>query len=336
MKKVTIVAEIGVNHNGDIKLAKRMIKEAKKCGADVVKFQTFFADLFIKINTGKVKYQKKNTAKKENHYQMIKKLELKRKEFFKLKNYCDRLNIEFLSTPYDIESVDLLEQLKVKRYKVASADLVDMLLHKRILQTKKPVILSTGMATIEEIRKTVEFYKKNNMKKITLLHCVSNYPCSYKSINLNIIPKLKKLFNLPIGFSDHSEGNIAAILSVSLGGIMIEKHFTLDKNLPGPDHKASSTPREFSTLVKTIRAAETMLGNDQKRCRLEEREMRRIGRKSITLKRSMKRGEIINEKDIIMKRPGTGLNGQKIYMIIKKKLKKNFKKDHQIRKQDIL
>lgn len=335
MKKVTIVAEIGVNHNGDIKLAKRMIKEAKKCGADVVKFQTFFADLFIKINTGKVKYQKKNTAKKENHYQMIKKLELKRKEFFKLKNYCDRLNIEFLSTPYDIESVDLLEQLKVKRYKVASADLVDMLLHKRILQTKKPVILSTGMATIEEIRKTVEFYKKNNMKKITLLHCVSNYPCSYRSINLNIIPKLKKLFNLPIGFSDHSEGNIAAILSVSLGGIMIEKHFTLDKNLPGPDHKASSTPREFSTLVKTIRAAETMLGNDQKRCRLEEREMRRIGRKSITLKRSMRCGEIINEKDIIMKRPGTGLNGQKIYMIIKKKLKKNFKKDHQIRKQDI-
>jgi|ETNmetMinimDraft_16_1059900.scaffolds.fasta_scaffold01887_7 N-acetylneuraminate synthase len=336
MKKVTIVAEIGVNHNGDIKLAKRMIKEAKKCGADVVKFQTFFADLFIKINTGKVKYQKKNTAKKENHYQMIKKLELKRKEFFKLKNYCDRLNIEFLSTPYDIESVDLLEQLKVKRYKVASADLVDMLLHKRILQTKKPVILSTGMATIEEIRKTVEFYKKNNMKKITLLHCVSNYPCSYRSINLNIIPKLKKLFNLPIGFSDHSEGNIAAILSVSLGGIMIEKHFTLDKNLPGPDHKASSTPREFSTLVKTIRAAETMLGNDQKKCQLEEREMRRIGRKSITLKRSMRCGEIINEKDIIMKRPGTGLNGQKIYMIIKKKLKKNFKKDHQIRKQDIL
>jgi len=335
MKKVTIVAEIGVNHNGDIKLAKRMIKEAKKCGADVVKFQTFFADLFIKINTGKVKYQKKNTAKKENHYQMIKKLELKRKEFFKLKNYCDRLNIEFLSTPYDIESVDLLEQLKVKRYKVASADLVDMLLHKRILQTKKPVILSTGMATIEEIRKTVEFYKKNNMKKITLLHCVSNYPCSYRSINLNIIPKLKKLFNLPIGFSDHSEGNIAAILSVSLGGIMIEKHFTLDKNLPGPDHKASSTPREFSTLVKTIRAAETMLGNDQKKCQLEEREMRRIGRKSITLKRSMRCGEIINEKDIIMKRPGTGLNGQKIYMIIKKKLKKNFKKDHQIRKQDI-
>ena len=336
MKKVTIVAEIGVNHNGDIKLAKRMIKEAKKCGADVVKFQTFFADLFIKINTGKVKYQKKNTAKKENHYQMIKKLELKRKEFFKLKNYCDRLNIEFLSTPYDIESVDLLEQLKVKRYKVASADLVDMLLHKRILQTKKPVILSTGMATIEEIRKTVEFYKKNNMKKITLLHCVSNYPCSYRSINLNIIPKLKKLFNLPIGFSDHSEGNIAAILSVSLGGIMIEKHFTLDKNLPGPDHKTSSTPREFSTLVKTIRAAETMLGNDQKKCQLEEREMRRIGRKSITLKRSMRCGEIINEKDIIMKRPGTGLNGQKIYMIIKKKLKKNFKKDHQIRKQDIL
>ena len=330
MKKVTIVAEIGVNHNGDIKLAKRMIKEAKKCGADVVKFQTFFADLFIKINTGKVKYQKKNTAKKENHYQMIKKLELKRKEFFKLKNYCDRLNIEFLSTPYDIESVDLLEQLKVKRYKVASADLVDMLLHKRILQTKKPVILSTGMATIEEIRKTVEFYKKNNMKKITLLHCVSNYPCSYRSINLNIIPKLKKLFNLPIGFSDHSEGNIAAILSVSLGGIMIEKHFTINKGLRGPDHKASADPKEFKKFVKSIRNTEKILGNNKKKCQNEEREMRMISRKSITLKRVMKKNQKITEGDIVMKRPGVGLNGQKINLVLGKKTKKNLPKDHQI------
>jgi sialic acid synthase SpsE len=191
------------------------------------------------------------------------------------------------------------------------------------------------MAAVPEIKKTLEFYKKKKISKITLLHCVSNYPCSAKSLNLKTILKLKKMFNLPIGFSDHSEGNLAAVLAVGLGATIIEKHFTLNKNLPGPDHKASITPKEFSVFVKTIREAETMLGNDQKRCRLEEREMRRIGRKSITLKRSMKRGEIINEKDIIMKRPGTGLNGQKIYMIIKKKLKKNFKKDHQIRKQDI-
>ena len=192
------------------------------------------------------------------------------------------------------------------------------------------------MATISEIRKTVEFYKKKKMSKITLLHCVSNYPCSPKSLNLKTILKLKKMFNLPIGFSDHSEGNSAAVLAVGLGATIIEKHFTLNKNLPGPDHKASLTPKEFSDYVKTIREAETMLGNDQKICQLEEREMRRICRKSITLKRSMKRGEIISYRNIIMKRPGTGLNGQKINTVIGRKLKKNFKKDYQIRKQDLI
>ena len=210
-----------------------------------------------------------------------------------------------------------------------------MILHKKIRSTKKPLILSIGMAEVPEIKKTVEYYKKKKISNITLLHCVSNYPCSSKSLNLKTILKLKKMFNLPIGFSDHSEGNSAAVLAVGLGATIIEKHFTLNKNLPGPDHKASLNPKEFSIFVKTIREAETMLGDGQKKCQLEEREMRRVGRKSITLKRSMKRGEIINEKDIIMKRPGTGLNGQKIYMIIKKRLKKNFKKDHQIRKQDI-
>ena len=177
MKKVIIIAEVGVNHNGNIHLAKKMVKEAKKSGADVVKFQTFFADEFVKINTNKVKYQLLGTSKKENHYEMIKKLELKKSDFIEIKKYCDQNKIEFLSTPYDIKSVELLENLNVKRYKIASADLVDMVLHKKILSTKKPLILSVGMATIPEIRKTVEFYKKKKMSKITLLHCVSNYPC---------------------------------------------------------------------------------------------------------------------------------------------------------------
>ena len=155
------------------------------------------------------------------------------------------------------------------------------------------------MAEVPEIKKTVEYYKKKKISNITLLHCVSNYPCSSKSLNLKTILKLKKMFNLPIGFSDHSEGNSAAVLAVGLGATIIEKHFTLNKNLPGPDHKASLNPKEFSIFVKTIREAETMLGDGQKKCQLEEREMRRVGRKSITLKRSMKRGEIINEKDIL-------------------------------------
>jgi N-acetylneuraminate synthase len=336
MKKVIIIAEIGVNHNGNVRLAKQMIKKAKKSGADVVKFQTFFADEFVKISAKKAKYQLLRTSKKENHYDMIKRLELKKSDFIKIKKYCDQNKIEFLSTPYDVKSVELLEELNVKRYKIASADLVDMVLHKRILSTKKPLILSVGMSTISEIRKTIEFYKKKKMSKITLLHCVSNYPCSPKSLNLKTMLKLKKLFKLPVGFSDHSKGNSAAILAVGLGATMIEKHFTINKNLSGPDHKASASPKEFSTFVKTIREAEMIFGDDQKKCQLEEKEMRSIARKSITLKKSMKRGEIIRYRDIVMKRPGTGLNGQKINTVIGRKLKKNFKRDYQIRKQDLI
>ena len=336
MKKIVIIAEIGVNHNGNVNLAKKMIREAKKCGADIVKFQTLFADEFVKLDTNKVKYQLANTSRKENHYQMIKKLELNKSDFIEIKKYCDKIKIEFLSTPYDLKSVALLEDLKVKQYKVASADLVDMPLHKKILLTKKPVILSVGMASIAEIKKTVEFYKKNKMSKITLLHCVSNYPCSAKSLNLKTIIRLKKSFNLPVGFSDHSKGNLAAILSVGLGATVIEKHFTLDKSLPGPDHKASLTPREFSVLVKTVRKAEIILGTDQKKCQLEEKEMRRTMRKSITLRQSMKRKQIIKESDLIMKRPGNNLNGQKISLVIGKKLKKDLQKNHQLRLKDLI
>ena len=335
MSRITIIAEIGVNHNGSLRLAKRMIKEAKKCGADAVKFQTFFADEFVKPNTKKVRYQILKTPKKENHYQMIKKLELKKSEFEKIKKYCDKQKIEFISTPYDIKSVKLLEELKVKRYKVASADLVDMVLHKKIASTKKPVILSVGMATTNEIKHTVKFYKKHKISKLTLLHCVSNYPCSFKSLNLKTIQQLKEMFNLPIGFSDHSEDNLAAILATGLGVKVIEKHFTTNKNLKGPDHHASANPKQFSSFVKAIRKAELILGNKKKICQPEEMEMRKISRKSITINRSMKSNEKIREKDITMKRPGTGLNGQKQYLVIGKRLKKDLSKDHQLRLKDL-
>ena len=335
MKKVKIIAEIGVNHNGKISLEKKLIEKAKKCGADAVKFQNFTADNLAKINTKKVNYQKQNTPRKESHYRMLKRLELKKQDFKKIKKICDKNKIEFLSTPYDLESVELLQQLKVKSFKIASADLVDMILHKKIISTKKPVILSVGMANMSEIKKTVNFYKKKGMSKITLLHCVSNYPCSLESLNLKVILRLKKLFNVPIGFSDHSEGNIAAAIAVSFGATIIEKHFTLNKNLSGPDHLASCNPKEFSSYVKSIRKAEIMLGEDVKKCQPEEIEMKKISRKSITLKKAMKINQIVREKDIIMKRPGTGINGQKRHLVIGKKLKKNLNKDHQINFQDI-
>jgi len=235
-----------------------------------------------------------------------------------------------------LRSVDLLESLGVKRYKVASADVVDMPLHKKLISTKKPVILSVGMADIKEIKKTVNYYKKNKMLKITLLHCVSSYPCSLKSLNLKVIPKLKRQFNLPVGYSDHSLGNDAAIISVSLGATIIEKHFTIDKSLPGPDQKVSANPEEFSSLVKAIRKTEIILGKDKKKCQPEERKFLKSARKSVTLEQPMKRGAILKEKDIIMKRPGTGINGQKIYLVVGKRLRKNFPRDYQIKKKDLI
>ena len=321
MKKITIVAEIGINHNGNLNLAKKMVKEAKKCGADVAKFQNSFPDQLFKINT--------------KAFQVSQKFVMQTSGYAEIKKYCDQLKIEFLCTPFDLKSVDQLEELNVKRYKISSPDLVDMPLHKKIISTGKPVILSTGMATIKEIKKTVEYYKKKQMRKITLLHCVSNYPCSTKSLNLNVIPKLKKIFNLPIGFSDHSVGNNAAIMAVGFGATIIEKHFTTNKKLPGADHFMSMNPKEFSAYVKAIRDAEKQLGLDKKRVQSEEKKFIILARKSITLRKSMKRGNVLKEKDIIMKRPGSGINGQKIFTVIGKKLRKNLPKEHQIRKQDL-
>ena len=322
MKKITIIAEIGINHNGSVHLAKKMVREAKKCGADIAKFQNSFPDQLFKLKT--------------KAYRVSQKFVLRTSDYAEIKKYCDKLKIEFLCTPFDIKSVDQLEELNVRRYKVSSPDLVDMPLHNKILLTQKPVILSTGMANISEIKKTVNYYKKNGMLEITLLHCVSNYPCSIKSLNLKSMVKLKKIFNLPVGFSDHSVGSDAAIISVGLGATIIEKHFTIDKKLPGADHFMSMNPKEFSAFVQSIREAEIRLGLDKKRCQPEEKKFIGLARKSITLKKSMKRGEILKKKDIIMKRPGLGLNGQKINMVIGKKLKKNFSKEYQIKKQDLI
>ena len=321
MKKITIIAEIGINHSGSLALAKKMIKAAKKCGADVAKFQNAYRDDLFQI--------------KSKAYKVAKKFILKDSEYKEIKKYCDKLKIEFMSTPYDFRSVDLLEKLKVKRYKVASADVVDMPLNKKIISTKKPVIISVGMANISEIKKTVNFYKKNKMKKITLLHCVSSYPCSTKSLNLRTMLELKKVFNLPVGYSDHSIGNDAAIMAVGFGATVIEKHFTINKKLPGADHKISDNPEEFSKLIKAIREAEIRLGSEEKKCQPEEKKFIKFARKSITLKHNLKRGDSIKESDIIMKRPGTGLNGQKVREIIGKKVKKNLSKDYQIKKQDL-
>ena len=267
LNKAYLIAEIGVNHNGSMDLAKEMILSAKESGADAVKFQTFKAELLVATGTPKVEYQKETTKSNESHFDMLKKLELTDDDHVVLFDFCRSNKINFLSTPYDIESAKFLKKLGVNLFKTASADIVDHSLHEFIAATGIPSIIATGMATMKEIEDVIKIYNKENNSNFILLHCVSNYPCSDSALNMNAINSIKEKFNCPIGYSDHSIGNLASILSISYGAKLIEKHFTLDKTLPGPDHKASSTPEEFKELVSDIRRAEKCLVARIKKCK---------------------------------------------------------------------
>jgi sialic acid synthase SpsE len=276
--------------------------------------------------TEKVAYQMDTTSHEETHYDMLKKLELSKNEHRLLFKYCVKKGIEFISTPYDVESAEFLNELGVQTYKTASADIVDLTLHSFLSKTGKNVLIATGMATLGEIEEVVNIYPDKT--KITLLHCVSNYPCSIESLNMKVMQTLKDAFNVKVGYSDHSIGSLAATLSVALGGAVVEKHFTLDKTLPGPDHRASSDCLEFSELVDSIRAAEVALGLSTKLCQAEEAEMASVSRKSVVLSRNVKKGEKITEDHIALKRPGTGLYAREIKNILNKKLRHDLSKDH--------
>lgn len=330
---VFIIAEAGVNHNGNLNMAFQLVDAAVKAGADAVKFQTFTAAALVSPVTQKAAYQMDTTPHEETHYDMLKKLELSKNEHRLLFKYCVEKDIEFISTPYDVESAEFLNKLGVQTYKTASADIVDLTLHNFLSKTGRDVIIATGMATLGEIEEVVNLYPDKN--KITLLHCVSNYPCSIESLNLKVMQTLKSAFNVNVGYSDHSIGSLAATLSVALGATVVEKHFTLDKTFPGPDHKASSDCLEFSELVDSIRAAEIALGVPSKLCQAEEAEMAAVSRKSIVLSKNVKKGEKITVEDIALKRPGTGLYAREIENILNKKLRYDLSKDHILSWADI-
>lgn len=330
-----LIAEIGVNHNGDVELAKKMIAAAKRCGADAVKFQTFTADALVTRATPKVRYQVETTPFDETHYEMIRKLELKREDHFPLMEYCNELGIDFISTPYDLDSAAFLEEAGVKLFKSASADIVDFPLQHFLAQTGKPVIVATGMATLGEIDDLVSIYKVHGNDQLALLHCVSNYPCSDSSLNLSVIPMLQSTFQIEVGFSDHSLGSQAAVIAVALGAKIIEKHFTLDKTLPGPDHRASVTPEEFSELVQSVRRAELSLGSRIKQCQEEERQMAMVSRKSIIIRKSIQAGEQLTLDHLIMKRPGTGIMARDIPNVIGKKTRCSLTEGHILSREDL-
>jgi sialic acid synthase SpsE len=331
-EKIFIIAEIGVNHNGNYTLAKKLIDAAKKAGADAVKFQTYLTEEFVTNKTGKVNYQKKNSPKKETHFQMLKKLELKQNEFKSLRKYCKKKKIYFISTPYDLKSVDFLKKIETDIFKVASADINDFLLHKKLSSINKQIIISTGMSSLKDIEKIIPLYKKKNL---ILLHCVSRYPCPDQEVNLAVINSLKNKFKIPIGFSDHCKSYYPAMMAVSMGVKIFEKHLTLSNKMKGPDHEASLNPINFAKYVAQIKMAKNILGSPIKKIYREEKEMKRISSKSVTLKIDLKKNQKLSLINITMKRPGTGLSGFEIKNIIGKKIKYNKPKNYQIKFGDL-
>lgn len=333
---IRIIAEIGVNHNGDVALAKNMVKQAKACGADIVKFQTFSADRLAAISTPKVPYQLRTSDPNETHHAMLKKLELSKEAHMALKTFCDRLGIEFCSTPYSHEDAEFLNELGVATFKVASADIIDRKLHEFIAGTGKECLLSVGMATMEEIAATLELYDSRNARnRIVLLHCVSAYPAEPSDLNLRVIETFREQFGCLVGFSDHTRGVECAIAAAALGACVIEKHFTLDKTMPGPDHAASSTPDEFAALVNAVRIVEQALGDGMKRiCRSEE-EMRAVSRKSIVAARDLPAGCALTDRDITFRRPGSGISPMQYPLLLGRSLKVARKEGEQITWKDV-
>ncbi len=329
-KPVFIIAEAGVNHNGDISIARRLIDAAKESGADAVKFQTFKAEEVVCRNAEKAQYQIENTGCSESQYDMIKALELSNEDFIKLKEYADDTCIMFLSTPFDHVSADFLEGLGMPLFKIPSGEITNIPLLEHIARKQKPIILSTGMSTLGEVEEAVNTLEGNGAADITLLHCTTSYPAPVESVNLYAMETMRNAFKLPVGYSDHTEGITIPIAAAALGATVIEKHFTLDKKMPGPDHRSSLEPDELKAMVTAIRDVESAMGDGIKRPSDAEKENINIARKSIVAKNDMEKDIIIDEEMLSFKRPGDGLPPKYMLKIIGRKTKKPIKKDQQI------
>ena len=336
-KKPYIIAEIGSNHNGDMELAKKMIDEAKRCGADCVKFQSWSKDTIFSEKVYQDNYFLRDDYRNRTDYtlkEIVDKYSIDRNDHFLLKEYCDKIGIEFNSTPFSKAEVDLLvDEIGVPFIKVASMDLNNIPFLTYIAQKGKPVVISTGLCGLSEVNDAVTCLKKNGCEKIILLHCVSIYPPEDTMVNLNNIDMLRNTFGLKVGYSDHTIGVVAPILSMAKGVCIIEKHFTLDKNMVGWDHKVSANPEELSAICTAAESAYKMLGSYQKVVN-ENEERSNAFKRSIVAARDIGEGEIITEADIDFKRPGTGIEPKYYEMIIGRKAARNIKKDQILAKED--
>ena len=336
MSNIYIVAEIGCNHNGSVDIAREMILKAKEAGVNAVKFQTFKADKLISAIAPKAEYQIKNTGELESQLEMTKKLEMKYDDYLHLMEYAVSLNLDVFSTPFDEDSIDFLASLKQKIWKIPSGELLNLPYIEKIAKLSIPdkkIIISTGMATIDEIKQSVSIFINNKVPvdNITILHCNTEYPTPFEDVNLNAINDLKKHFpKNNIGFSDHSSGFYAAIAAVPYGITFIEKHFTLDKSMSGPDHLASIEPDELKHLCIGVRCVEKSLGSNSKVVTASERKNKIVARKSIIAKTEIKKGEVFSEKNITTKRPGNGISPMEWYNLLGKIAEQDFIPDELI------
>ncbi|MDO4814841.1 MAG: N-acetylneuraminate synthase [Gemella sp.] len=328
---VYIIAEIGCNHNGSVELAKKMVDVAKECGVDAVKFQTFKADELISKYAPKAEYQKVTTGTHDSQLEMTKKLELSFDEYLELRDYSQSKGLDVFSTPFDQVSLDFLISTDMPIYKIPSGEITNLPYLEKIGQQKKKVLLSTGMANLEEIHQAVEILKENGTNDITILHCTTEYPAPHEALNISVISTLKKEFpDLAIGYSDHSIGSEAAVAAVALGAVLVEKHFTLDRDMEGPDHKASANPEMLKALVDSIRIIEKALGDKDRLVDPVEEKNKIIARKSIVARLPIKKGQIFTEDNITVKRPGSGISPMHWYQVLGQEAQTDFDADQVI------
>lgn len=321
-----VIAEAGVNHNGELDLAKKLVDASITAHADAVKFQTFTPEGVALMNTGIAEYARNNIGKNMKQIEMLKKYALSYDHFIDLKEYCDRKDIIFLSSPHSFDAIDFLDPL-VPAYKFGSGDLTNIPALQHAAKKNKPMILGTGMATLEEVKQAYRAVSSMENTQIILLHCTTNYPCSYDEVNLRAMNTMQHELDCLVGYSDHTQGYLVSAVALALGASVIEKHITLDKNLPGPDHKASLEPHELTDMISQIRNVENILGSSEKRPTESEKAIRDTVRKSIITARNIKKGEVIKRDMLSIKRPGIGISPVEIERIIGKKTKKDITAD---------
>lgn len=326
---VFIIAEVGVNHNGSLELAKQLVDVAAECGADAVKFQTFKAATLVTKSAKQAEYQAENTGKAESQFDMLKRLELSEADHQELVEHCKFKNIEFMSTPFDLQSIQFLNGLGVDRFKIPSGEITNYPYLKMVGSFNKEIVLSTGMATLADIESALNLLIESgtDKDKITILHATTDYPTQMQDVNLTAMQTIAQAFKVKVGYSDHTPGIEVPTAVVAMGASIIEKHFTLDKNLPGPDHKASLEPQELKAMISAIRNIQIALGNGIKRPSANEQKNMQVARKSIVAATAIKKGEAFSEKNLAVKRPGLGISPMRWNEVIGQTAQKDFQVD---------